>query len=347
MTKPYALMRAGFPYLKTIGEFKRMHFPSDIVIAGDGRLFTFGNGSRYSKGKSGPIHVTNLEDENLGSFGWKADYTPVHDAEFLWPCQMILDSNGKLYCSDQGCDRISVFSVNGEFLGKWGEHGSGDGQINRPSGLAFDDMENIYVVDTLNHRIQKFTQEGKFISKWGSFGSKPGQFNLPWGIATDEEENVYISDWRNDRIQVFTPDGDFVFMFGTPGHGDGELHRPAGIAVDKHGDIYVCDWGNNRVQLFTPEGRYVQQFLGDATLSKDSLERMMQRSGRQKRMRDAANLEQEKRFARPRSVRVDQEGHMYVPDYEHYRVQIYKKEAYVMDESSIIPPFKVPTLNAN
>lgn len=159
--------------------------------------------------------------------------------------------------------------------------------------------------------------------------------------------DVYVSDWRNDRVQKFTPDGKFIWKFGTTGSSDGQLRRPAGLAVDKDFDIYVCDWGNNRVQLFTQEGRYVQQFLGDATLSKLNLKVMYERSSRLRRMRDSANLEPEKYFSRPRSVRVDRRGHMYVSDYEHYRIQIYKKEAYSLDESQIIPPFKVPTLNAN
>ncbi len=347
MARPYSLLRAGFPYLKTIGEFKRMHFPSDIAFGKEGRLYTFGNGSNYGKGKSGPIFITNMADENLGSFGWKAEHLPAHNASFMWPGQMVTDSYGNLFTSDLACHRISMFTTYGEFLGKWGEHGADDGQFNRPSGIAFDAEDDLYVVDALNHRVEKFTKDGRFLMKWGSYGHGPGEFDTPWGITIDEFGDVYVADWRNDRIQKFTADGEFIYELGVSGSGDGELRRPSGVAVDKDGDVYVCDWGNNRVQLFTADGRYVQQFLGDATLSTSTVERMFQRSGRHKRMRDLANLEQEKRFARPRSVRVDGEGHMFVPDYEHYRVQVYKKEAYPLDENEIIPPFRVPTLNAN
>ena len=55
--RPYGLLRAGFPYLKTIGEFMRMHFPTDVAPARDGRLYVIGKGSMYTKGKSGPILV--------------------------------------------------------------------------------------------------------------------------------------------------------------------------------------------------------------------------------------------------------------------------------------------------
>ena len=99
--RPYGLLRAGFPYLKTIGEFMRMHFPTDVAPARDGRLYVIGKGSMYTKGKSGPILVTNIEDDNLGSFGWKSYEESVADACFMWPMAIRLDvEQRELYVSD-------------------------------------------------------------------------------------------------------------------------------------------------------------------------------------------------------------------------------------------------------
>lgn len=344
--RPYGLLRAGFPYIKTIGEFMRMHFPVDVAPARDGRLYVIGKGSMYTKGKSGPILVTNLDDDNLGSFGWKSYEYSVPDACFMWPMAIELDVDQReLYVSDSACHRISAFTTDGEYLGKWGEYGGGEGQINCPAGLAIDGEDHLYVVDSMNHRVQKFTKDGHFISSFGEFGDVPGQFNMPWGMTIDAEGSIYVADWRNDRIQKFSPNGEFIWMFGASGRRDGELYRPSGVDVDADGDIYVCDWGNNRVQLFAADGHFVQKFVGDATLSKANLERMLTRTAKLRRMRETAPYEPEKYFARPRSVRVDEHGHMYVPDYEHYRIQIYKKEAYQMDATEMTPPFRVPTLN--
>ena len=90
-------------------------------------------------------------------------------------------------------------------MGKWGEFGAEAGQLNAPSGIAFDSSENMYVADGLNHRVQKFTKEGEFLATWGGLGSGDGEFNMPWGVTVDEFDDVYVSDWRNDRIQKFTP----------------------------------------------------------------------------------------------------------------------------------------------
>ena len=62
----------------------------------------------------------------------------------------------------------------------WGEYGDGDGQLNAPSGIAFDAEENIYVADGMNHRVQSSLRTGEFISKWGSHGDGEGEFDMPW-----------------------------------------------------------------------------------------------------------------------------------------------------------------------
>jgi hypothetical protein len=116
------------------------------------------------------------------------------------------------------------------------------------------------------------------------------------------------------------------------------------VAVDGHGDIYVCDWGNNRVQLFNQEGRYIWKFLGDASLSRVSRTYMMT-NAMPNRLREMGKLEEEKYLRRPRSVRVDDQFRLFIPDYESYRVQIYEKDAIPLDEDTMAAPPRNPTLS--
>ena len=346
MPQPYALLRAGFPYMKTVGVKGVIDDPLDVAFGGDGRVYVLG---------SAPIRITNIDHEDLGTIGDRSfgvDYgstgeaISVPEGELFMPVQVILDREDNLYVSDEACHTVSIFSKEGDFLGRWGEYGTSEGQLNRPAGIAFDADENLYVVDTMNHRVQQFTKSGHFLNGWGGFGSGAGEFNMPWGVALDDDGDVYVSDWRNDRVQKFTPDGKFIFEFGRTGTGKGEFVRPAGIAVDHDFDIYVCDWGNNRIQLFTPEGRYVQQFTGDATLSEPAIAAMRTRL-RTVRLRTMADLETEKMFRGPRSVRVDGQGLMWVPDFESYRLQVYRKEAFQLEPHQLAPPLKSPSLQPN
>jgi DNA-binding beta-propeller fold protein YncE len=333
------LLRAGFPYLKTLGMRRITNFPADVAIGGEGRIYVLLRNDGAAVIRPWTLDDAEKLTDDLGTIGGIGK----DEGQFTWPVALIADHEENLFVSDEYLHRISSFNRDGEFLGMWGESGNGDGQLNRPSGIAFDPEENLYVVDTKNHRVQKFTKDGKFLMKWGSFGAGEGQFNSPWGITVDELGDVYVVDWRNDRLQKFTADGEFIFSIGRSGSKDGEFNRPTGVAVDKDGDIYVADCGNNRVQLFNEEGRYVQKFLGDATLSRVARTYMLT-NAYPNRLRDIANLEQEKYLRSPRSVRVDDEGRMYVPDYKSYRVQVYQKEAIPLDEHEMAPPVRSPTL---
>jgi DNA-binding beta-propeller fold protein YncE len=119
--------------------------------------------------------------------------------------------------SDDWTNTISVFDSSGRFLRKWGKAGSGDGELNRPAGLAVEKNGNIIVVDSGNNRLQVFTPDGKFVGKAGSAGSGDGQFNQPWGITLDKDGNIYVADWKNHRVQKLSPEGKFLMTFGQYG----------------------------------------------------------------------------------------------------------------------------------
>ena len=177
-----------------------------------------------------------------------------------------------------------------------GRPGLGDGELNRPAGLAFDADNNVYVVDSGNNRIQKFTKDGQFLAKWGTTGSGDGEFNMPWGIDLDSAGNVYIADWRNDRIQKFSPMASFLMKCGTSGSGEGELNRPSGVAVDNDGVIYVADWLNDRLQVFDADGNFVTARTGDATMSKWGKEKLDANAEMWGERQRAYGMEREKDF---------------------------------------------------
>jgi hypothetical protein len=333
-TYPYALLRAGFPYYTTLGMRRVTTACMDVALGGEGRFYAISR----DDGQGGLIRRSNWDDEDLGTISGAG----TEPGKLMWPVQLILDKDENLYVSDEGTHRISAFNRDGELLGHWGEAGSGPGQLNRPSGIAFDADENVYVVDTQNHRVQKFTKDGTFISGFGERGSGPGQFEQPWGIHVDMFGDVYIGDWGNDRVQKLTADGKPLLSMGRSGSGDGELKRPAGVAVDEHGDIYVADRGNHRVLMFDKTGRYVEKFIGDATISKSGRKYILS-NPKVLRGREMTTLEIQKRLRGPASVRVVGDL-LYIPDFGSHRIQVYKKEAYVLTEADIWPEQNHPFL---
>ncbi len=323
-----ALLRAGFPYEKTIGMRRVTWYPIDIALGDEGRVYCLG---RFDLG--GVIRLINWDDEDLGGLG----------GGWVWPVGIIRDADERLLVSDEGGHTITILTRDGEQVAKWGEHGSEPGQFDRPAHMALDDEGRLLVVDTMNHRVQRFTPEGEYIDGFGSFGDGPGELNMPWGIALDAEGCIYVGDWRNDRVQKFNPSGEPLMSIGSSGDGEGQLKRPAGVAIDQHGDIYVADRGNNRVMLFDRTGRYVERFIGDATISRMGLTYIMS-NPKVLRLREMATLEQQKRLRAPASVRILGDR-LYIGDYGCHRVQIYQKEAYPLTEAEIMAHPGAPNLN--
>jgi DNA-binding beta-propeller fold protein YncE len=315
------------------------NFPVDVAFGKDDVVYIL----LRSEGAS-LIRVWSLDDAEqlsgdlvqIGGYGRA-------DGQFEWPVQVITDDEGDLFVSDEAVHRITRFQPDGEFVSKFGDEGGGPGELRGPAGIAFDPEGNLVIVDSQNHRVQRFTADGEFLDGFGSQGCEPGQFELPMGVHVDELGNVYVADWGNQRVQKLSPTGDPLMVIGQEGSSDGEFIRPTGVAVDGHGDIYVCDWGNNRVQLFNQEGRYIWKFLGDASLSRVSRTYMMT-NAMPNRLREMGKLEEEKYLRRPRSVRVDDQFRLFIPDYESYRVQIYEKDAIPLDEETMAAPPRNPTL---
>ena len=313
------------------------YMPTDTAIGKDGRLYVL---SRSQPMVYQGVRVTmcDVEEGYFGTFGSFGD----GDGQFISPSGAAVDSQGRVYVSDEEAHRITVFDHSGRFLSKWGTYGTEEGELNTPSGIAFDSQDNLYVADTYNNRIQKFTADGRFLLSFGSKGDGVEQLGMPWGVTVDANENLYVADWGNDRIQKFSANGNYLATYGTSGIGDGEFHRPSGVAVDNDGYIYVADWGNERVQVLDSQGGFVTKLRGQATLSKWA-EDFLSINVEEGEARSRANLELEidyfvadpheesshieKYFWAPASIKLDRAGTLYVTESNRHRIQVYKRGA--------------------
>ena len=308
--------------------------PYDLAISRDGRIFVLNrcDPARYTAIRVG---ICNLDEDYLGEFGKGFG---DGDEQFGLPSAMAFDSRDRLHVADEYLHRVTVWSSEGGFVGKWGTHGGGEGEFDGPSGIAFDADDNAYVVDQHNNRVQKFDPDGGYLVQWGEPGSGRGQFDMPWRVSLDGAGNVYVADWRNDRIQKFTPEGEYLAAIGEPGGGDGQLNRPSDMAIDDSGNVYVTDWGNERLQVFDADGRFLAKLRGQATLSQwareffdanpDEAETRRTASlvpDLPEHLRDPHNesSQTEPYFWGPVAVTLDDEGRLYVTEHNRHRFQVY------------------------
>ena len=113
---------------------------------------------------------------------------------FSNPVDVAIGNDGTLYVISRASvdsgemgfyKRVTVCTVDGEYVGEFSGGGTGDGQIMWPAAIAIDKDENIYVSDEALHRISIFDKERRFVGKWGVKGRGDAEFNRPAGIALD------------------------------------------------------------------------------------------------------------------------------------------------------------------
>lgn len=333
---PTAVSRINIQYGYTIGRGEQFGpgFTTPVFVArGEGDLlYVLCRSSEY-RPEGTRITVCTVDEEYVNAFARGVPAQGPHeynygDGSLVWPTAIAFDHDWNCYVTDEWLNRISIFTKEGDYIGKWQERpGSGDGELQGPSGMAFDADDNVYIVDSGNNRVQKFTKDGRFLAKFGTPGSGPGEFNLPWGIDLDKQGNVYVCDWRNDRIQKFSPEGQFLMQFGKSGSGDGELNRPSGVAVDNDGVVYVADWLNNRLVVFDGDGTFVTARTGDATISKWGKAKLDANPEMWAERERAWGLEREKDFWGPTGVCVDDQNRIFVCESARNRIQVYRKLA--------------------
>ena len=170
--------------------------------------------------------------------------------ELNWPNGLAIKED-KLFVCDRYNHRIQAFDLDLNCINKSqiAIQGSGEGQLDQPTDIAFDSVGNMYVVDFGNDRVQVFSPSGSFLRTIGQPGTGPGELKGLVSIHVDCN-SVYVTEYENRRVSVFTMLGDFVASFGVQDSEEEKFSSPWGITMDCDGYLYVCDTVNNCVYKF-------------------------------------------------------------------------------------------------
>ena len=94
---------------------------------------------------------------------------------------------------------VKVFSKDGVFLYNIGTHGSGDGQLHNPAGLAVDRFSNLVVCHPDNRRLQIFTLDGKLVSK---IEGSHTDLAFPYSVAVSPTGQLCVTDLKKHCVHV-------------------------------------------------------------------------------------------------------------------------------------------------
>ena len=218
-------------------------YPRHIAFSDNGDMFvTSSDDCIYVYDKSGNRKAT------IGSRG-------TGKLQFQWP-QGIDISNGVVYVAENWGHRIHMLTTGGEFIGTFGEEGSGIGQINYPTDVKISPDGRVYVTNTNNHRVQVFNPDWTISHVIDRSSVQDGvSFVSPEAIGFDPSGDVHVTS--PSSVTVFTPTGQFVRRYG-----GSEISDANGIAIDPSGYSLVTSWNNNTLSVYDPSGGLVHSIGG-------------------------------------------------------------------------------------
>lgn len=182
--------------------------------------------------------------------------------------------------------------------------------------------------------ILEFDMAGNLVQSWGGPGPGYEWPDTEHGIFVDHKDNVWIAGngQKDTQIVKFTRSGKFLLQIGKHGVTGGSndtanLNRPAGIVVwPKTNEVFVADgYGNRRVIVYDADSGAYKRHWGAYGKQPDD-------KASNARTYDGPGPAQ---FSTPHSLRISNDGLIYVGDRVNNRIQVfqidgtYVKEGYV------------------
>ena len=194
--------------------------PFNVVFDNEGDLYISINGdSKVSKVDMSTGEVITIA--GTGEAGYSGDGNLAKEAQLSNPTGLALDTNGNLFISDSGNERVRKVDLNTGIIttvlgtGEAGFSEAGklasETKLSNPLGLVVDGTNNLYVVDRGNNRVLK----------------------LDTNTAT-------VSNIAGTGESGFSGDGKLAE--------NAQLSNPTGLAFNNKGDLFIVDRGNNRIR---------------------------------------------------------------------------------------------------
>ena len=172
-----------------------------------------GYGSRNGKLKNprglivhnGKVYIADSENKRISVFQTDGKFhLTIGSGQLGTPSDVTVNSNNQLLISNHAHHCVYAFTLDGEYVQKFGATETERGQISNAYGVAVDLYGFTLVSDTFNHHVLIFDKDDNCINCFGSEGSAVGQFVSPFGIGISSNGNIHVCDHYNKRVQIFS-----------------------------------------------------------------------------------------------------------------------------------------------
>ena len=174
--------------------------------------------------------------------------------------KIAVGGNGMVYISDNGNDRVQVFTPQGRFIRQFGSYGGGKGQFYFPADLVVDGSGNVYVTDDQSETLAKFSPAGKVI--WqigGSASSDPDLLGHQHLASIDAHGRLVMVNDDQNKVLYVDPSGHKVDAFSAKHVARG---NDCEVTVDAAGDTYVSGCGPAPTLVYDRAHRLIAKWPG-------------------------------------------------------------------------------------
>ena len=192
-----------------------------------------------------------------------------------------------------------------EYQPEWAKLLSGM-SLQGPSGVAVDSSDRVYVFQRQGPCVVIFNPNGTVRGVWQRRDGVPADAHH---IHVGPDDTVYLVDRDGHQVLFYNAAGQLLKSLGTRDRSamQAPFNHPADVCVAPSGEVYVADgYGNSSVHRFSAEGDYISSFGSPG-------------SG-------------PGQFRVPHSIRVSNDGRVYVADRENHRVQVFTGEGEFISE---------------
>ena len=259
--------------------------PRGVALDADGNLYIADTGNHQ-------VRLLDADGTTMAVAGAPGlgDGEPAIAARLFVPRGITIDTDGTLYITDTGHNRVRKIDTEGiitTFAGTGEQGDGGDGgaaveaQLNRPGGLTIGPDGHVYIADSFNNLVRKVDPVTGLITHVAGTGEKApfededaigdggpatmARLRGPIDLAFDADGNLYVTDALHHRIRridtagvitTFAGSGERSFSGDEGPAAEAQLSLPVGLKIDAEGNFYLTDryFDRNRIRKIDTAG---------------------------------------------------------------------------------------------
>jgi uncharacterized protein (TIGR03437 family) len=207
--------------------------PYDVAVDAAGNVYIadLGNARVRRVKPDGAIETVAGGGSELPAMGMDA-----RKVRLMQPRNVAVDSAGRLYLSDFAGHRVYAVTASGGLMfmagmgiaGYVGEGVATQTLLNKPAGLAVDEVRGLYIADSENRRVRRVAG--------GRIETVIEDAPWPVGLAVDRDSVLYVAGVSSKSILRCTPGGEVTIVPAPI-----PLERPLDVAAGANGVLYVAE----------------------------------------------------------------------------------------------------------